>query len=227
MEILFMVFMTVVCVVCLFSILVVVRDIIKESGANKRAKECAKPETVVVCAPAEKTVKEEVAVAEEKVVAEEKAVEVVCEKADEAEVSFSADKGLTLDDKYNDLESAAKNRYDEIIKYASKVEGSKRFKNLRYEEYKIGSMRIVRVLIKRGIIVCEFMMQNQSFKSYVMENKISAKQSATVIKVVDDETVQVIKDTIDIVVKAIAEEKEIKKQIAREKRKAKRLEQAK
>lgn len=143
--------------------------------------------------------------------------------SDEA-VSFSADKGLTLDDKYNALDKATKKRYDAIAAYAAAVEGGKRFKNLRYEEYKIGSLRIVRMLIKRGIIVCEFMMQNQSFKSYVMENKISAKQSATVIKVSDDASVQTIKDTIDIVVKQIAEEKELKKQLAREKRKAKRQE---
>ena len=142
--------------------------------------------------------------------------------ADDAAVSFSADKGLTLDDKYEALDKATKRRYDAIATYAAAVEGGKRFKNLRYEEYKVGSLRIVRMLIKRGVIVCEFMMQNQSFKSYVMENKISAKQSATVIKVNDDADVQVIKDTIDIVVKQIAEEKEIKKQIAREKRKAKR-----
>lgn len=139
-------------------------------------------------------------------------------------VTFSADKGLTLEDKYAGLDKTTKKQYDEIAQYAGAVEGSKRFKNLRYEEYKIGSLRIVRMLIKRGVIVCEFMMQNQSFKSYVMENKISAKQSATVIKVVDDSSVQVIKDTIDIVVKQIAQEKELKKQIAREKRKAKRQE---
>ena len=156
----------------------------------------------------------------EEPVAEEKEEEIV-----DGAVTFSADKGLTLDDKYNDLDSASKKRYDEIIKYASAVEGSKRFKNLRYEEYKIGSLRIVRMLIKRGVIVCEFMMQNANFKSYVSENKISVKQSATVIKVTDNETVQVIKDTIDIVVKAIAEEREFKKQLAREKRKAKRQEQ--
>lgn len=148
---------------------------------------------------------------------------VTVASADEA-VSFSADKGLTLDDKYAALDKATKKRYDAIASYAAGVEGGKRFKNLRYEEYKIGSLRIVRMLIKRGVIVCEFMMQNQSFKSYVMENKISAKQSATVIKVSDDASVQVIKDTIDIVVKQIAEEKELKKQLAREKRKAKRQE---
>ena len=235
METLFMVFMTVVCVVCVFSILVVVRDIVRESAISKREQrkeqQSAPVAPVIVAAPvtpvpvAEPVVEEPAVTAVEPVVeepvAEEKEEEIV-----DGAVTFSADKGLTLDDKYNDLDSASKKRYDEIIKYASAVEGSKRFKNLRYEEYKIGSLRIVRMLIKRGVIVCEFMMQNANFKSYVSENKISVKQSATVIKVTDNETVQVIKDTIDIVVKAIAEEREFKKQLAREKRKAKRQEQA-
>lgn len=180
---------------------------------------------VAPVAPAAPAVVEEPAVT---VAAKEEPVEepVVEETVAEGTVAFSADKGQTLDEKYMDLDAANKKRYDEIIKYAAAVEGSRRFKNLRYEEYKIGALRIVRLLIKRGIIVCEFMMQNTNFKSYMAENKVSAKQSATVIKVTDDDTVQVIKDTIDIVVKAIAEEREFKKQLAREKRKAKRQEQA-
>ena len=143
------------------------------------------------------------------------------EKVDDA-VTFSSEKGQTLDEKYQALDDEMKNNYDQIINYASAVDGARKFKNLRYEEYKIGSLRIVRLLIKRGIVVCEFMMHNTDFKSYVSENKVSVKQSATVIKVTDSETVQVIKDTIDIVVKAIGEERDFKKQLAKEKRKAKR-----
>ena len=143
------------------------------------------------------------------------------EKVDDA-VTFSSEKGQTLDEKYQALDHEMKNNYDQIINYASAVDGARKFKNLRYEEYKIGSLRIVRLLIKRGIVVCEFMMHNTDFKSYVSENKVSVKQSATVIKVTDSETVQVIKDTIDIVVKAIGEERDFKKQLAKEKRKAKR-----
>ena len=143
------------------------------------------------------------------------------EKVDDA-VTFSSEKGQTLDEKYQALDDDMKNNYDQIINYASAVDGARKFKNLRYEEYKIGSLRIVRLLIKRGIVVCEFMMHNTDFKSYVSENKVSVKQSATVIKVTDSETVQVIKDTIDIVVKAIGEERDFKKQLAKEKRKAKR-----
>ena len=248
MEAVFIVFMTFVSVVCLFSVLVVTRDIVKdhlESRREKRVEQPVAPVAPVTATPAPVAAPVAVAVAPEPVAvpteepvapAKPEPVEdpVVCEVAEEAavaeentdgSVSFSADKGQTLDDKYHALTSENKNYFDEIIKYASAVEGSKRFKNMRYEEYKIGSSRIVRLTIKRGIVHCEFMMQNTSFKNYVTENKISVRQSATVIKVTSDEVVQTIKDTIDIVVKAIGEEREFKKQLAKEKRRARRAEQ--
>ena len=109
------------------------------------------------------------------------------------------------------------------MKYASMVEGSKRFKNARYEEYKVGKNRIVRMLIKRGVINCEFILHNSDFKNYVNEKKISVKQSATTMLVETQETVAAAKNSIDIVVAALAEEKEYKKQLAKEKRKAARM----
>ena len=106
------------------------------------------------------------------------------------------------------------------MKYAANVEGSKRFKNARYEEYKVGNSRIIRMLIKRGVINCEFALHNQNFKNYVNENKISVKQSATTLLIEGPETVEAAKNSIDIVIAQIAEEREYKKQLAREKRKA-------
>lgn len=138
-------------------------------------------------------------------------------------VTFSSDKTLTIDDKYLELTNEQKNHYDEIIKYASKVEGSRRFKNARYEEYKVGKNRLVRMLIKRGVIVCEFILPNNDFKNYVNENKLKIKSAPTVLKIVDAESVQVAKDSIDIAMKAIEEEKELKRQQTRERRKQARL----
>ena len=140
----------------------------------------------------------------------------------EEAVTFSADKGKSLDEKYNELDAVNKGYYDQIAEYAGAVEGAKRFKNLRYEEYKIGSMRIVRMLIKRDLVCCEFIIQNSSLRNYVAESKVAVKQAATVIKVVDAAAVDAVKATIDIAVKGIEEAKELKKQIAREKRREKR-----
>ncbi|MBQ8716768.1 MAG: hypothetical protein IJY43_02840 [Clostridia bacterium] len=181
-------------------------------------------EPVVEEAPVEEPAPIEEAVEEpvEEVAAVEEAVEEAEAEDDEGTVKFAAGQKQTLDEKYLALSSQAKGWYDEIIKYASAVEGSKRFKNARYEEYKVGKNRLVRLLIKRGIIHCEFMLQNSDFKNYVSENKISVRQAATTMRVENEATVDAVKNSIDIAVAAIAEEKEYKKQQAREKRKAAR-----
>ncbi|MFR6640977.1 MAG: hypothetical protein ACLUSP_06350 [Christensenellales bacterium] len=62
-------------------------------------------------------------------------------------VVFAAAKHETLDDKYAELTPELKKYYDEIVVYAASVEKSKRIKNARYEEYKVGSNRIVRLTI--------------------------------------------------------------------------------
>ena len=220
MEILFMVFMIFVSVVCLFSVLVVVRDIVRESLANKRS---AAPVETPAPAPAATPIPAPVAEAPAKP-EEVPAPAPVAEAENEAEiaVSFGKSANETLDEKYNALSTQAKNYYDAIVMYAAAVEGARRFKNARYEEYKIGSNRIVRLLIKRETVVCEFIMGNTDFRNYVNENKVSVRQAATVLKVVDDVTLQAAKDGIDIATKAAAAEREYKKQIAREKRKAAR-----
>lgn len=231
MEILFMVFMVIVSIMALFAVMVVFRDIIKEiidarrereqrlADAERKAEQpapapVAEPSLPIeepVAEPAEEPAKEPV---EEPV--EEPAAE------DDGTISFSAGQQKTLDEKYLELSQKERGWYDEIIKHAAIVEGSKRFKNARYEEYKVGKNRLVRMLIKRGIIHCEFILHNADFKNYVNENKISVRQSATTMRVENPETVEAAKNSIDIVVAAIAEEREYKKQLAREKRKAAR-----
>jgi hypothetical protein len=228
MEILFMVFMVVVTVMALFAILVVLRDIVKEVLLSKREREPAKKvakveEVKPVAEPVAEPVVEKVAEPIVETVVEEPVAEPVVEEVvatdDESKVTFSTGQ-QTLDEKYLELSSEEKGWYDEVIKYASAVEGSKRFKNARYEEYKVGKNRLVRLLIKRGVINCEFILQNSNFRNYVNENKISVSQSATVIRIDSAATVDAVKDSINIVVAAINEEKEYKKQLAREKRKA-------
>lgn len=250
MEILFMVFMVIVSIMALFAVMVVFRDIVQEILAARKEREAAdrsiiqhaerivaeaeaKEAAKCVCAAepvAEPTVEEPVAEAPtveelaEEVPAEEPAAEEAVEAPADPDgtISFATGQQQTLDEKYLALSQAEKGWYDEIIKYASAVEGSKRVKNARYEEYKVGKSRLVRLLIKRGIINCEFILHNADFKNYISENKISVKQSATVMLVESAETVDAVKNSIDIVVASIAEEKEYKKQLAREKRRAAR-----
>ncbi len=183
----------------------------------------AEPVAPVVAPAPVVEVKEEPAPAVVEEVAPAVVEEVEEETIADDNVSFTSEKSLTIDDRYLELTSDQKTWYDEIIKYASAVDGSRRFKNARYEEYKVGKNRLVRMLIKRGLIVCEFILPNNDFKNYVNENKLKIKAAPTVLKVLDAETVQIAKDSIDIAVKAIEEEKEFKKQQIRERRKQARL----
>ncbi len=158
--------------------------------------------------------------------AEEISAEEVTEadEATEAElngdsVTFSAAKE-TLSQKYDALPDELKDYYGQIVATASAVEGNRCFKNDRYEEYKVGKNRIVRLLIKRGVIVCEFIIANNDLRNYMSDNKLKLKQAPTTLKVFDEATLAAAKATMEIAVKAIEDEKAYKKEQARAKRKA-------
>ena len=233
MEILFMVFMVIVSIMALFAVMVVFRDIVQEIlNARREAYQLRYGNPQNVAQPVEQPVEQPVPVVEVVAKVEEQPVEeeeeqpveetpeVETEEDAAGTISFSAGQQQTLEEKYLALSAKERGWYDEIIKYASIVDGSKRFKNARYEEYKVGKNRLVRMLIKRGVIHCEFILHNADFKNYVNENKISVRQSATTMRIDSEETVAAAKNSIDIVVAFIAEEREYKKQLARERRKA-------
>lgn len=241
MEILFMVFMVIVSIMALFAVMVVFRDIVKEminarkerenGGSNvDQINEDVKQSAVVTVINNPMPEKEKELEPEpepEPEIIPEPVIEPVIiedpapvEEDPDGTVKFAAGQKQTLEEKYLELSPEARGWYDEIMKYAANVEGSKRFKNARYEEYKVGNNRIIRMLIKRGVINCEFILHNQNFKNYVNENKISVKQGITTMLIESPETVEAAKNSIDIVVAAIAEEREYKKQLARERRKA-------
>lgn len=183
-------------------------------------------EEVAAAAPVETVVNEESAEDDE-----EETEEIVAEEVDEATeeptpeiipedaVVFSATRD-TIDQRYEALPDEMKGYYDEIVKYAQVVEGNRRFKNDRYEEYKVGKNRIVRLLIKRGVIVCEFVIANSDLRNYMADNKLKIKQAATTMKVYDETTLQAAKNAVDIAVRVIEDEKQYKKEQARAKRRA-------
>ncbi len=188
---------------------------------------CEAASEAVVATAVEEPVETEPADASAEVLEAESATEVEDAPAEdtadaEGTISFSMGQKQTLEEKYLALSAEQRGWYDEIVKYAAAVDGSKRFKNVRYEEYKVGKNRLVRLLIKRGIIHCEFMLHNSDFKNYISENKIPVRQSATIMLVEDAATVEVVKNSIDIAVAASNEEREYKKKLAREKRRAAR-----
>ena len=128
----------------------------------------------------------------------------------------------TLGEKYSRLSDEQKVFYDEIVTYASAVAGSKQIKNNRHEEYRYGNGRLVRILIKRGFVVCEYLLTDDGFKRYVVGNRVKVKIAPTVLKIADKNSLQAAKDSIDISKKIIDDEKAYKKERAKARRREKR-----
>ncbi len=133
-------------------------------------------------------------------------------------IAFSAERS-TLDEKYLELSAEQKGYYDEIVRCAMAVDGSKRYKNSGAEEYKVGRSTFVKIKIRRGVIICELVIPNLAFKNYVNDNKVAVKQAPVSIKVTDEATLSAVKDSISIAVKAIEEERAYKKEQAKLRRK--------
>ena len=231
MYVLMICFIAVVLIIGIFCVVVVARDIVNEERAKKNASEAATATPVVVYQPApapQQTGEPEVEEPKEEPAKEEPATEetaVTEEVAEEAEddgvVNFATGT-KTLDEKYLELTPEFKGYYDEIVRFANTVEGSKRYKNANYEEYKVGKNRLVRLKIKRETVICELVIPNLAFKNYVSENRVEVKQAPATIKVVDDATLSAVKDSMQIAINAIEEERAYKKEQAKLRRRQKR-----
>ena len=231
MYVLMICFIAVVLIIGIFCVVVVTRDIVTEERAKKNASEAATATPVVVYQPApapQQTEEPKVEEPKEEPAKEEPATEetaVTEEVAEEAEddgvVNFATGT-KTLDEKYLELTPEFKGYYDEIVRFANTVEGSKRYKNANYEEYKVGKNRLVRLKIKRETVICELVIPNLAFKNYVSENKVEVKQAPATIKVVDDATLSAVKDSMQIAINAIEEERAYKKEQAKLRRRQKR-----
>ena len=231
MYVLMICFIAVVLIIGIFCVAVVTRDIVTEERAKKNSSEAATATPVVVYQPApapQQTEEPEVEEPKEEPAKEEPATEetaVTEEVAEEAEddgvVNFATGT-KTLDAKYLELTPEFKGYYDEIVRFANTVEGSKRYKNANYEEYKVGKNRLVRLKIKRETVICELVIPNLAFKNYVSENRVEVKQAPATIKVVDDATLSAVKDSMQIAINAIEEERAYKKEQAKLRRRQKR-----
>lgn len=211
------IFMAFAVVLCLFSVLIITKEIVAESLEKRKLK-------VAESKPAEQPEPQEIQELDQPqtVVETEETSPVEEETATTELIRFAPRTVQTLEEKYLALDGKYRGYYDEIVKYALAQENVKRIKNARYEEYKAGNTRLVRLLVKRGVVVCEFILPNADFKNYINENKVNVKLASTVMRIEDATMVQAAKDSIDIVVNALAQEREYKKQLARERRKENR-----
>ena len=216
------VFMAFAVLICLFSLLVLTRELIEDITEKRKQKAEAATATEQPSEQPNLATLEPVVMAVPQEEPQEEAQELSVEEIAAGEVRFASKTTPTLEEKYLALDAKSRAYYDEIVKYAAAQEDSKRFKNTRYEEYKTGKTRLVRLLVKRGVVVCEFILPNADFKNYVNENKVNVKVAGTTMKILDDTTLQAAKDSIDIVVKALEEEREYKRQLVLERRRQRR-----
>lgn len=128
------------------------------------------------------------------------------EAVPEGSVAFNATKA-THWQKYADLSTEDQARYDEIARYAAAVPQVKNVKSDRAEEFKLYTKRLVRLIIKRGAVMCEFTIPNEQFSKYVEDNKVSVKHATSVLKVTSEKDVAAAKDAIDIAVNAVMAER--------------------
>lgn len=176
----------------------------------------------VVVAPVEEKVEEPTPVVVVPVIeAEEPEEEIAVTEEDPDAVSFSR-VTLTMEEKYATLSTEFKRHFDDIIKHAMAKEGVQENRRTSSYDYKIGAYKVLRMLIKRGEIVCEFNFIDKEFAEYASASDVRMKKSATTVRVTEASAVGVVKDGIDLVCSQIAEDKERKKELAREKRREKR-----
>ena len=161
----------------------------------------------------EKLEKENKEIAKEKIESKISKEEIKENLVPASDVSFDI-KNKTLEEKYLSLSSKQKEYYDEIVKVAMAVTNSKRIKNENYEDYKLGNNRLVRLKIKKECVIAELLIPNLSYK--IASGSI--KQGASIVKVVDDNALNSVKDGIAFILKTIEEEKAYKKEKAKEKR---------
>lgn len=225
------IFMLFLCALCLFAVVVIARDIVRESASNKKDADAQKsteekePVQVVVqpvlstAVPAP-VVEEPVAPVVEEPVAPIMEEVATAETSDSVSGVVFSKVSLTMAEKYAALSSEHKRYFDQIVKYALSKEGVTEAKYNSAYDYKIGTYRVVRMTIKRGEIVCEFNFIDRDFKNYASEASVKVKTAGTTVKVTEKLAVGVVKDGIDLVVTQIAADKEYKKALARERRKA-------
>ncbi|MCH5156820.1 MAG: hypothetical protein J1G02_02955 [Clostridiales bacterium] len=238
MDIAIIIFMILVVALCAFTIYVVIRDFLRERRNTEIDEEEiseiveskleeleANRESQPVVAeqqPQEKPQEQPQEQHQEeyngkRITVEEAVVAIPLEEY-EGQIRFSADPKLSHKQKYNLLDSVQKAWYDDIVAYANQIDDIKSTLTNSHEEFKLYSKRVICLRIKKGTVICDFVIANTTFSRFISENKLSVKHAPTSFKLFEESDVGAAKECIDIAVRTIREEKEEAKRIQREKR---------
>lgn len=106
--------------------------------------------------------------------------------------------------------------FEEVEDYVKDIDFVKQIEKDNYLEYQLGNIKLVKFMIIKGNIICEFHIINKDLKKYIIENKLVVKQTPTFVKLENRRMVQIAKDSVNIILKSIEEEKEEKRQLREE-----------
>lgn len=129
---------------------------------------------------------------------------------------------LTYDEAYAELSGEEQRRVDDILAFAmSKDKAAKKTQSKTAATVSLGRNQLVRIAIRKGGILARITVPNDELSAYADVSKTKIKAKPIDIKVDAPETVGTVKDSIDLTYKGILDERERKKQLQRERRRAK------
>ena len=129
---------------------------------------------------------------------------------------------LTYDEAYAELSGEEQRRVDDILAFAmSKDKAAKKTQSKTTATVSLGRNQLVRIAIRKGGILARITVPNDELSAYADVSKTKIKAKPIDIKVDAPETVGTVKDLIDLTYKGILDERERKKQLQRERRRAK------
>lgn len=129
---------------------------------------------------------------------------------------------LTYDEAYAELSGEEQRRVDDILAFAmSKDKAAKKTQSKTAATVSLGRNQLVHIAIRKGGILARITVPNDELSAYADVSKTKIKAKPIDIKVDAPETVGTVKDLIDLTYKGILDERERKKQLQRERRRAK------
>lgn len=144
---------------------------------------------------------------------------------DEDSVVFQATgkESKTFADKYETLTEEARKMYDELSQYILATPKSKVSRSSSAETFKVGTDKVLRAVIRREVVVLNFMLANSSLNRFVKEEGIkNIKINPVVIRLETAEDLSLAKQTVDLTVENIKQEQLYRKLRKKELRLAKK-----
>ncbi len=189
------------CLMCLYSMVIVTLEIIKERKDKNTATSRTTP---VVNNSVTETVIEE-------------SIDDI-EDVDSVKTIRFNDVVESFREKLKRLSKETKSYVKQLETKASSYEKVKVFEKKDYIEFRIGSNKLIKMKIKKDALLCEFILPNLDMKTFIKGNQSNVKVKPIVIKVIDEETLELALGSIQIAHDSILKEREMRKQLRKERR---------